>query len=566
VSYGKVDPALSRELFIRHALVYGEWQTRQQFLARNRALLDEVVELEHRARRRDILVDEHTLFDFYDARVGADVVSGAHFDTWWKQARRTDPELLTFDPAMLVNDTAAAVTEQDYPDAWREDDLTLPLTYQFEPGAARDGVTVDVPVAVLNRVDDAPFTWQVPGLRHDLVVALLRSLPKQLRVSFVPAPNVAGDFLAATTPGEEPLLDALERYLRATTGVLVPREAWDWAKVPAHLRPTFRVLGDDGGVVGEGKDLEELKAPLRPRFADAMAQAAEESGLDVSGETSWTFGTVERTFIRTRAGHEVRGFPAVVDEGETVGLKVLGSEAEQEAAHRRGLRRLLLLLLTVRSPAKALAAGLSNTDKLGLAGSPYPSTAALLEDCVAAAVDTVVARHGPAWDEAAFAALADAVRREVAEATRVVLLDVLRVLTEWRDVDRLLSGSADLVLLPALSDMKAQVGRLVYRGFVADVGAEQLRQLPRYLGAVRTRRQRLAAEVGRDRLLMDQLAPLQEAYLHRVDALPEDRPPSAGLVRVRWMLEEYRVSLWDQARGTAFPVSDARIRKALDAL
>ena len=564
VSYGSVDKPLARELFIRHALVYGEWHTRQRFMARNRELLDEVVELEHRARRHDILVDEHTLFDFYDARVGADVVSGAHFDTWWKQARRDDPELLTFDPAMLVNETASTVTEEAYPDQWREGDLALPLSYQFEPGAARDGVTVDVPVATLNQVEPAPFTWQVPGLRHDLVTALIRSLPKQLRVSFVPAPNYASDFLAAVSPGEESLLDALERFLRASTGVVVPRDAWDWAKVPGHLRPTFRVLGEDASVVAEGKDLDALKAPLRPKFAEAMAEAASDSGLDVTGEKTWTFGTIERTFTRTRAGHEVRGFPALVDEGTTVGLRVFGSAAEQQASHRRGLRRLLVLALP--SPVRAIADGLSNADKLGLAGAPYPSVTALLEDCVVAAVDALVERHGLVWDEPAYDALLAAVRPEVADTTRLVAHDVVRTLAVWREVDKALSGSADLPMLPALADMKAQVGRLVHRGFVSDVGAAQLRHLPRYLGAVLTRRERLASSLGKDRLLMDQVAHLQEAYLHRLDALPDDRPPGAGLVAVRWLLEEYRVSLWDQARGTAQPVSDTRIRKALDAL
>jgi ATP-dependent RNA helicase HrpA len=564
VSYGSVDKPLARELFIRHALVYGEWHTRQRFMARNRELLDEVVELEHRARRRDILVDEHTLFDFYDARVGADVVSGAHFDTWWKQARREDPELLTFDPAMLVNETASTVTEEAYPDQWREGDLTLPLSYQFEPGAARDGVTVDVPVATLNQVEPSPFTWQVPGLRHELVTALIRSLPKQLRVNFVPAPNYASDFLAAVSPGEEPLLDALERFLRGSTGVVVPRDAWDWTKVPGHLRPTFRVKGEDGSVVAEGKDLDALKAPLRPKFAEAMAEAASDSGLDVTGEKTWTFGTIERTFTQTRAGHEVRGFPALVDEGATVGLRVFGSAAEQQASHRRGLRRLLVLALP--SPARAIADGLSNAEKLGLAGAPYPSVPALLDDCVVAAVDALVERHGPAWDEQAYDGLLAAVRPDLADTTRLVVHDVIRTLAVWRDVDKALSGSADLPLLPALADMKAQVGRLVHRGFVSDVGAAQLRHLPRYLGAVLTRRERLAASLGKDRLLMDQVAHLQEAYLHRLDALPDDRPPSAGLVAVRWMLEEYRVSLWDQARGTAQPVSDTRIRKALDAL
>ena len=570
VSYGKIDVALARELFIRHALVYGEWTTRHRFFAANRALLDEVEELEHRARRRDILVDEHTLFDFYDARVGADVVSGAHFDSWWKRTRQQQPDLLTFDPAMLVNESAAAVTAHDYPDEWREGELSLPLRYQFEPGAVADGVTVDVPVAALNQVDPAAFTWQVPGLREPLVVALIRSLPKQLRTSFVPAPNYARDFLAAVPPGEESLLDALERFLRGSTGVVVPREAWDWSKVPDHLRPTFRVLDAQGQVMGSGKDLDALREPLRPSFTEAMTEAATASGVTATGQTTWTFGTIEQTFTRSRAGHEVRGFPALVDEAPaggpaTVGLQVLGSAAEQEAAHRRGLRR--LRVLSVPSPARQIADGLSNADKLTLAGSPYPSVPELLEDCVAAAVDDVVVRHGDlVWDEAGFGSLVAAVRAELPAATRQVLADVLRVLAAWRDVDRALSGSADLPQLPALADMKAQVGRLVYRGFVADVGAVQLRQLPRYLAAVAARRDKLPAGVGRDRQLMDQVASLQEAYLHRVEALPAGRPPSAGLVRVRWMLEEYRVSLWAQTLGTAHPVSDTRIRKALDAL
>jgi len=243
---------------------------------------------------------------------------------------------------------------------------------------------------------------------------------------------------------------------------------------------------------------------------------------------------------------------------------VMGSEEEQLASHRRGLVRLLALELP--SPVRAVSDGLSNADKLGLAGSPYASVGELLDDCLLAAVDLLVERQGLVWDEASYDTLMGDVRNGLLDAARVVVRDVVGVLADWRDVDKELSGSADLPMLPALADMKAQVGRLVHRGFVSDVGATQLRQLPRYLGAVRTRRARLAESVGRDRLLMDQVAALQEAYLHRVDALPEGRPAGPGLVAVRWMLEELRVSLWDQARGTAYPVSQARVRKALAAL
>ena len=287
-------------------------------------------------------------------------------------------------------------------------------------------MSVDVPVATLNQVGAAPFTWQVPGLRNELVVALIRSLPKRLRVSFVPAPNVAREFLAAVSPGEESLLDALERHLRSTTGVVVPREAWDLTKVPDHLRPTFRVLAEDGSVVAQGKDLVALKEQLGHRIGDAVAEAASASGLEATGQTTWTFGTLERSFTQARAGHEVRGYPALVDEGAAVGLRVFASAEEQDASHRRGLRR--LLLLATRSPVKDLAAELSNTDKLALAAAPYPSVAALLGDCAAAAVDALVDRHGMAWDEESFEKLRRYVDAGLREAASSVVRDVLRVL------------------------------------------------------------------------------------------------------------------------------------------
>ena len=563
VSYGSIDPPVARGLFIRHALVQGEWHTRQRFFHANRARLEEVEELEHRARRRDILVDEETLFAFYDDRIPEHVVSGAHFDSWWKQERRQHPTLLDFDPSMLVNETAGDVTAADYPESWHEGPLTLPLSYHFEPGAADDGVTVDLPLATLNQLEDDPLSWQVPGLREELVVALLRSLPKQLRVSFVPAPDHARAFLAAAVPGEEPLLDALERHLRGRTGVVVPGDAWDWDKVPAHLRPTYRVVDDSGEVVSSGKDLTQLRAPLAGRFHEALSDAASERTS--TGQRTWTFGAVERSFTQVRAGHEVQGHPALWDEGATVGLRVFGSERDQLAAHRAGVRR--LVALAVPSPAAGLTEGWDNRRKLALAGSPYPSVAALLDDCVLAAVGVLVDEHpaGLPWDEAAFDDLVASVRPALAARAAAVLADVVRVLEAWRDTERLLTGSVDMTLLAAMTDMRSQVGRLVGRGFVSEAGAARLRHLARYLAAVRQRRERLDSEPGRDRQLRDLVQPVQEAYLQRRAALPEDRPVPIALDRVRWLLEEYRVSLWAQQLGTAEPVSDTRLRKALDA-
>ena len=565
VAFGKVDPALARELFIRHALVYGEWSQSQRgghrFLDTNRRLLEEAEELEHRARRRDIVVDEHTLFDFYDQRIPADVVSGAHFDQWWKQERQRNGRLLTFDPAMLTHDTAEEISAADYPEQWEAEGLTFPISYHFEPGAADDGLTIDVPVATLNRVEADDFSWNVPGLREELVTSLIRSLPKSLRVSFVPAPNKAREFLAAVPPGEEPLLDALERWCRATTGVVVPRDAWDWSKVPEHLRPTYRVVGDDGREQARGKDLDALKEPLRPKFAEAMREVASESGLARTGETSWVFGTIATSFTQRRAGHEVQVFPALVDEGETVGLQVFGTAEEQEARHRLGVRRLLLLELP--SPVKPVLDGLTNAEKLGLAGSPYPTVGELLEDVRAAVVGAAVDARPPVRDEASYHALRAEAGRDLEAHVRGVMADVMRVLDAWRRAEKALSGRADLVVLPALTDMRAQLGRLVHRGFIAEAGVAQLRRFPTYLAALEQRRAKLEGQVNRDRQLMDQIADLQGAYLHQLEALPEGRPPGERLRQVRWMLEEYRVSLWAQQLGTPTPVSDQRIRRTL---
>ncbi len=271
VAYGGIDPELSRQLFIRHALVQGEWRTHHAFFAANRELLEEVEELENRLRRRDILVDDETLFDFYDERVPADVVSARHFDSWWKAARRELPDLLDFERAMLLREDASSVSENEFPDHWMVGELALPLSYQFEPGAAADGVTVHIPLPVLNRVPPEGFDWQVPGLRLDLVTALLRSLPKTLRRNFVPAPDHARAVVDALDRQEstptEPLTDAMARELRNRTGVVVPPDAWDLARVPEHLQMTFVVEDEQGAVVAQGKDLEAVKQELRPQVA-----------------------------------------------------------------------------------------------------------------------------------------------------------------------------------------------------------------------------------------------------------------------------------------------------------
>ncbi|MUN42638.1 ATP-dependent RNA helicase HrpA [Actinomadura litoris] len=560
VNYGSIDPALSRELFIRHALVEGDWETHHRFFHENRALLDEVEELEHRARRRDILVDDETLFDFYDERVPEDVVSGRHFDAWWKQARREDPDLLGFEKSMLINATADGVSEADYPDAWRQGPLGLRLTYQFEPGTDADGVTVHVPVQVLNQVRPDGFDWQVPGLRAELVTELIRSLPKQLRVNFVPAPDYARKVLGRVAPRTEPLLDALERELTAMTSVPVAREAWDTSRLPAHLRITFRVVDDRGRALGEGTDLDELKRRLAGKVRGTLSKAA--STIERSGLREWTIGELPRTYERNQAGYDVKAYPALTDEGDSVAVRMYETEAEQRRAMWRGTRR--LILLNAPSPVKLIQGRLTNQGKLALSHNPHGSVAALFDDCVTAAADRLIAEAGgPAWDEEGFRVLYDRVRADLHDATAAIVALVERILAEAHEIDRRLRGTTSLTLVPALTAVRAHIAQLVKPGFVTETGWPRLPDLPRYLRALQVRLDKLPENPGRDRALAHQVETLEQEYEQALRRLHPARRDGEAARQVRWMLEELRVSLFAQQLGTRYPVSDKRIRKAL---
>ncbi|MEV4544164.1 ATP-dependent RNA helicase HrpA [Micromonospora echinaurantiaca] len=561
VNFGRIDPALSRELFIRHALVEGDWSTHHQFWRDNQRLLTEIEELEHRARRRDILVDDETIYQFYDERIPADVVSGRHFDAWWKKTRRDRPELLTFTRELLVNAGRGGVDEADYPDEWSADGVNLPLTYRFEPGTATDGVTVDIPLPLLNQVPAESFDWQVPGLREELVVALIRSLPKAVRRNFVPVPDYARAALAAMPAGEEPLLDALTRQLRRMTGVTVPRDAWDVEKLPAHLRVSFRVLDEENKPVAEGKDLPALQRQLKAEVRQVVAAAAPDVAR--TGLREWSIGTLPRTIEQVRAGYAVTAYPALVDEGATVGVKVFDSPAEQEAAHWAGTRR--LLRLTVPSPAKFLQGRLSNEAKLALSRNPHGGVQPLIEDAAGAAIDKLVGdAGGPAWDADGFAAVREKVRADLVDTVVEVMDRVRRVLAAAYAVEQRLGRTQNLAVVAALADIRAQLTGLVHAGFVTETGYARLPDLLRYLTAIERRLDRLPGNPQRDKQQQDRIAVVWKEYQDMLAALPPTRRTSAAVRQIRWMIEELRVNVFAQALGTPYPVSEQRIYRAMD--
>ncbi|MFC6089741.1 ATP-dependent RNA helicase HrpA [Saccharothrix lopnurensis] len=560
VDYGRIDPGLSRELFLRHALVQGEWTTHHEFVRRNRELLAEVEELENRARRRDIAVDEEVVYDFYDQRVPADVVSVRHFDTWWKKTRREQPDLLTFDRAMLVNERAD-ITPEAYPDELRRGGLSLPLTYRFEPGAPVDGITVALPLPALTALPDDALSWQVPGMRTELVVSLIRSLPKPVRRNFVPVPDVAAAALSGMDP-DEPVLPALERELRRLTGVVVHRHEWQLGQVPEHLKLTFRVLDEDGRELATGKDLAALKAGLRGQLRESLAAAA--SNLARTGLTRWDIGDLPRTVQSRRSGIVVTAYPALVDKGESVAVEILDTPGRQRHAMWRGTRR--LLLLGVPSPVKSLQRGLNNAEKLALTRNPHGGVAPLLADCIAAAADKLLRdAGGPVWNEQDFAKLTDLVRRGLGETTFEVVHQVRRVLEAAQDVELRIGAVRGAVFDASVADVRAQLAGLVHPGFVTGAGADRLADVHRYLQGIARRLEKLPHNLDRDREWMDRVHEVHAEYRELRAALPADEPHEE-LDEVRWMIEELRLSYFAQTIGTRYTVSDKRIYKALDAV
>ncbi|EOE2082146.1 ATP-dependent RNA helicase HrpA [Vibrio cholerae] len=563
VNYGTIDPVLSREIFIRSALVEGDWETKHAFFKQNRALLAEVEELEHKSRRRDILVDDEELFQFYDQRVGTEVVSGRHFDAWWKTASRKTPDLLSFEKEMLFKGDASHITDLDYPNFWHQGNLKLKLSYQFEPGENSDGVTVHIPLPILNQVEPHGFDWQIPGLRHELVVSLIKSLPKTLRKNFVPAPNYADAFLARVTPFEMPLLDAMEKELRRMTGVTVLREDWKLDQLPAHLKITYRAVDHRNRKLNESCDLHELKESLKEKVQETLSQVADDD-IEQRDLHTWSFGELPKVYQQKRGGFEVRAYPALVDKKDSVEIKLFETEQEQLSAMRAGQRR--LILLNVPSPIKYLHANLPNKSKLGLYFNPYGKVLDLIDDCIACGVDKLIEeRGGMVWEPQAFEALKEYVRAELGDTVVEIAKQVETILTTAYNINKRLKGKVDFTMAFALSDVKAQIEGLIFSGFATECGWKRLPDILRYMRAIERRMEKLPVDPNKDRLHMLKIESVANKYKELLNKIPKGMAIPDNVREIRWMLEELRVSYFAQQLGTPYPVSDKRIINAIEA-
>jgi ATP-dependent helicase HrpA len=566
----RIDPVLARELFIRHALVEGDWQTRHHFFRDNAKLLEEAASLEQRARRRGLVAGEDALFAFYDARVPADAVSARHFDTWWKKTRHETPDLLTLSLDDLLSPAADDLDVGAYPEVWTSESpglggsahgTGLALSYAFEPGSESDGVTIDIPLKTLNQAHPEEFSWQIPGLRLELLTELIRSLPKNLRRELVPAPNVAREILAALGSrhlSQGDIREVMSRELLRLRGVQVPPDAFDLDRLPPHLRITFRVL-DGGKVVASGKDLAALQRQLRPKVRATLSARA--TALTRTGVTSWDFGPLPQVFT----DGEVKAYPALVDTGAAVDVRLFETPEVATRAMRAGTRR--LVLLAVKSPANEVAKRLTTAQKLVLSDNPHGSVAALFADCVGCAVDGLIAEAGgPAWDAESFDKIVAHVRPGLHTATHEVVTWAEEILRAAHEARLRVDGLRSPALEPAGADIRAQLDALIAPGFLTASGSARLPAIARYVKAVGRRLDKLAENAGRDAQQMAVVHRVQDAYQRALAAIPAEARTAEAARGIRWQIEELRVSLFAQTIGTPTPVSERRIMTAIENL
>ena len=557
VPLDRTDAREARRWFIRHALVHDDWRHQHPELQANARMLEEAREREERARLRESVIDEESLYAFYDERIPDTITSGRRFDSWWRRERRSHPHLLDLTPD-LVLDATRLPPEDDFPSEWPSlpgIDAVLPLTYRFDPADPLDGVTVHVPIDLLPAVPDEAFAWQVAGLREDLVGALLRGLPKDLRRQLGPAPTLAARLLPRLQTTER-LPVALSRAVRDETGIVVPTEAWNPDAVPGHLRVHVRVVDAHGGELALGTDLADLRARLQAEAATAVSNAMPE--LAATGVTSWPGIDNEATV--DRGGHSVTAYPALVARSDgTVNVQVLPTRDEQAAVMPRGTAR----LLRICEPLRASALRLSTHDKLILARNPQGSVHALLDECAeASALEVITEAGGPPWSDAEFAGLSEGFRRTQAARVQSLLLELAPVLEAWWQTQELVDQTTAPGLQDAVDDVRAQVAGLVYPGFVLDRGRADLAHLRRYLEAAARRLRALPTDAARDLLRMDQVRRVVQQW----QALPSPKRNSPAGREIADGIEEFRVSLWAQDLGTARKVSEKRLLADIAAL
>ena len=563
IDFGPLEPALSRNIFIHQALVKGEFRTAAPFFEHNRRLVEQVRDIEAKARRRDVLVDEEARFRFYDARIPQRVYDGHEFEKWRRQGERHNRELLFMQRSDLMLHGAEGVTAELYPDAVTVEGVTIPLQYRYDPGSPADGVTALVPLAALNQLPAEAFEWLVPGYLPEKLVALIRSMPKPLRVQFIPAPEVAQAAATAMPFGHGSLLDAFALALGKRAGMQLARTVFDLNALPDHLRMNFRVADASGKTVAAGRDLEEIRRRLGVKARESFARIPP-GEFHRDSVTRWDFGDLPEHVELRRQGLTLLGYPTLVDDGASVALRVLDSPAAARAAMRGGLRR--LFMIQVAEELKYLSRRLPGIEPMCLHYALLGPCDELKKDLLTAIADAAL--FDGEDDEAAarirtrdaFAARAEAGWRRLSAAGNEISAVAAETLALFHAVNARLSEDFPPLLLPSGRDMRDQLSRLVPRRFLVRTPAAWVKHLPRFLRGLQIRLQKLFnAGLARDAAAMAELAPLWRMYVEREVAHEARHLKDPALEQFRWMLEELRVSLFAQELKTSVPVSVKRL-------
>jgi len=563
VHFNQIEPYTCREIFIREALVNNDCVINEAFFKHNTSLVASIETLEKKARRKDFLIDEQHLVAFYDKRIPDDVTCLRSFLTWWKKTKKDNVNLLNFTEEFLLNDTSEKLSEKEYPNTWQQGPLTLPLQYHFTPGDVDDGISVIIPVGILNQVKNQGFDWLIPALRFDLLVALIKALPKPLRRNFVPAPNYAEACLATMEEFDGDITKSLEKQLLRMTGVRLPEGVWQDIELPVHLTMNFKILDERNKLIKESRNLEQLKTELQGKVKASIQKVAEQ-GIEKSDLTTWDFGLLPSGYEKKIANITIKAFPALVDKKHSVSVELFEHIEQADIAMLNGVSR--LILLNIPSPIKYLQEKLPNKAKLGLYFNPFGTIAELLQDCIQAGCLFLVKEQGelPRNDKD-FVDCKDYVRAKISENVLAAAIKVEKALRLNYDIRKILKGKINLNVIQSHGDIKQQIDKLIYKGFVTVSGINKLDDIVRYLDAILRRLEKLSNDANQDRLKLIEVNKIESLLNKLMAEQRKDIPLPKAIVDSRWMIEELRVSLFAQNLGTAYPISAKRILNHLKA-
>ncbi|WP_448565461.1 ATP-dependent RNA helicase HrpA [Thalassotalea ganghwensis] len=564
VNFNKIEPATCREIFIREALVNGQSTIKEKFYLTNKQLVADIEKLEQKARRKDFLIDEEYLYQFFDEKLPESVICQRSFLSWWKKAKQTQPQLLTYTREFLLNEDEKIVNKQEFPDTWQQGTLTLPLTYHFAPGEQDDGISCHIPISLLNQVQDQGFDWLIPAMRYELIISHIKGLPKTLRRNFVPAPNYAQACLAAMTDTELTFKEALAKHLLRMTGVRIEAENWQQVELANHLIVNFKVIDDKGKLIAQGRDLTKLKEQLQGKVKATIKSVADK-GIERQGIEQWDFDQLPENYQKNVANITVKAYPALVDKKSSVAIELFEQPQVAEQTMLKGLAR--LVLLNIPSPLKYLQENLPNKAKLGMYFNPFGSIKELLDDCIeAACLHLIEQQEHLARNESEFIKLKDTVRQDICECVLDAALQVEQILNLTHQINKKLKGKVSLEIIQSQGDIKDQLNQLVFKGFIVKSGIKRLPDILRYLNAIVRRFEKLPIDPNQDRLKMLEVEKVHTAYQQLLAKQRKDLPLPTELVEVRWMIEELRVSLFAQNLKTAIPISSKRVLNTLKAL